>query len=136
MDTFFELQLDRWGTARENHEALTKVWMRKLDSPRQPVPLRVQCNPARLVSTGANIDKASIAARPCFLCATNRPEEQHGLALNEEFEWLVNPYPILQEHYTIAAKQHRPQRFLVVQNGGVFQGVADAFRGFLQHFLE
>ena len=112
LDTFFELQLDRWGTARENHEALTKIWMRKLDSPRQPVPLRVQCNPARLVSTGANIDKASIAARPCFLCAANRPEEQHELALNEEFEWLVNPYPILQEHYTIAAKQHRPQRFL------------------------
>ena len=112
LDMFFKSQLDQWDTARKSHEALTKVWVRKLDSPRQPVPLRVQCNPARLVSTGANIDKASIAARPCFLCATNRPEEQHGLALNEEFEWLVNPYPILQEHYTIAAKQHRPQRFL------------------------
>ena len=112
LDMFFKSQLDQWDTARKSHEALSKVWVRKLDSPKQPAPLRVQCNPARLVSTGANIDKASIAARPCFLCAVNRPEEQHGLALNEEFEWLVNPYPILQEHYTIAAKQHCPQRFL------------------------
>ena len=76
------------------------------------MPLRVQCNPARLVSTGAKIDKASIAARPCFLCAENRPKEQEVLALDGEFEWLVNPFPILPHHYTIAAKQHRQQRFL------------------------
>ncbi len=112
IESFFETQLREWNTVRENHEALTKVWMRKLDSPKLPIPLHAQCNPARIVSTGASIDKASIAERPCFLCAANRPQEQHGLALNEEFEWLVNPYPILQEHYTIAAKQHRPQRFL------------------------
>ena len=76
------------------------------------MPLRAQCNPARLVSTGAKIDKASIAARPCFLCEANRPAEQQALALNEEFEWLVNPFPILPHHYTIASKQHRPQHFL------------------------
>ena len=88
------------------------VWYRELVSPKLPISLHVQCNPARLVSTGAKVDKASIAARPCFLCATNRPEEQQSLDLNEEFEWLVNPFPILTHHYTIAAKQHRPQRFL------------------------
>ena len=110
--SFFESQLQEWHTARDNHEALTKVWCRELVSPKFPRPLRVQCNPARLVSTGAKIDKASIAARPCFLCEANRPKEQQSLALNEEFEWLVNPFPILPYHYTIAAKQHRPQRFL------------------------
>ena len=112
LDTFFKSQLQEWPMARENHEALHKVWTRELASPKLPLPLRVQCNPARLVSTGAKIDKASIAARPCFLCAANRPEEQQSLALNEEFEWLANPFPILPHHYTIAAKQHRPQRFL------------------------
>ena len=112
LDTFFEKQLREWSTARDNHEALAQVWCRELTSPKLPLPLRVQCNPARLVSTGAKIDKASIAARPCFLCEKNRPEEQHGLALNEEFEWLVNPFPILPYHYTIASKQHRPQRIL------------------------
>ena len=112
LDTFFESQLQEWSTARQNHEALTRVWCRELTSPKLPLPLRVQCNPARIVSTGASIDKASIAARPCFLCAQNRPEEQHCLDLNDDFEWLVNPFPILTNHYTIAAKQHRPQRFL------------------------
>ena len=112
IQTFFDSQLNGWQTARDNHEALTHVWSRELTSPKLCTPLRVQCNPARLVSTGAKIDKASIAARPCFLCEANRPKEQQSLALNEEFEWLVNPFPILPNHYTIAAKQHRPQRFL------------------------
>ena len=112
LDTLFRSQLQKWPMAHENHEALNKVWCRELASPKFPLPLRVQCNPARLVSTGAKIDKVSISARPCFLCETNRPEEQQSLALNEEFEWLVNPFPILPNHYTIAAKQHRPQRFL------------------------
>ena len=112
LDTFFDSQLQEWSMARENHEALHKVWCRELASAKSPVPLRVQCNPARLVSTGAKIDNASIASRPCFLCAANRPKEQQSFTLNEEFEWLVNPFPILLHHYTIASKQHRPQRFL------------------------
>ena len=112
IQTFFDSQLNGWQTARDNHEALTHVWSRELTSPKLCTPLRVQCNPARLVSTGAKIDKTSIAARPCFLCEANRPKEQQSLALNEEFEWLVNPFPILPNHYTIVAKQHRPQRFL------------------------
>ncbi len=112
LETFFESQLQEWPTAHQNHEALTRVWCRELASAKLPIPLRVQCNPARIVSTGASIDKASIAARPCFLCAQNRPEEQHSLDLNDNFEWLVNPFPILPNHYTIAAKQHRPQCFL------------------------
>ena len=112
LDTFFETQIQEWATARKNHEGLSQVWCRKLASTKLPVALRVQCNPARLVSTGVKIDKASIAARPCFLCAKNRPAEQQSLDLNEDFKWLVNPFPILPYHYTIASKEHRPQRFL------------------------
>lgn len=109
MESFFEAQLREWTTARDNHEALTQVWSRELTSTKLPTALRVQCNPARIVSTGASIDKASIAARPCFLCAANRPKEQHSIALNKEFEWLVNPFPILRNHYTIASTTHRKQ---------------------------
>ena len=98
--------------AYKNYKELEHVWCRELSLSKSLVPLCVQCNPARLVSTGAKIDKASIAARPCFLCESNRPIEQKALVLNEEFEWLVNPFPILPRHYTIASKQHRPQRFL------------------------
>ena len=111
-NSFFESQLREWSTARESHETLTCVRTRELASSKLPTPLRVQCNPARLVSTGAKIDKASIAVRPCFLCKANRPTEQQALALNEEFDWLVNPFPILPHHYTIASKEHRPQCFL------------------------
>ena len=111
-DTLFNSQLHEWPMAQKNHEGLSKTWNRELTSPKLPVALRAQCNPARIVSTGANIDKKSIAARPCFLCAKNRPKEQRSLDLNEDFEWLVNPFPILSHHYTIAAKQHQPQRIL------------------------
>ena len=112
LETFFEEQLREWPLAHDNHEALTRVWSRELTSDKLTIPLRVQYNPARIVSTGASIDKASIAARPCFLCAKNRPTEQRAMPLNADFEWLVNPFPILPHHYTIAAKEHRPQRIL------------------------
>lgn len=112
LEAFFESQLREWQLARDNHEALAQVWSRELISNKTSMPLRVQYNPARMVSTGASIDKASIAARPCFLCAKNRPAEQHSLDLNDDFEWLVNPFPILPCHFTIAAKEHRPQRIL------------------------
>ena len=112
LETFFEEQLREWPLAHDNHEALTRAWIRELKSDKLAIPLRVQYNPARIVSTGASIDKASIAARPCFLCAKNRPAEQRAMPLNDDFEWLVNPFPILSHHYTIAAKEHRPQRIL------------------------
>ena len=112
LEAFFESQLREWQLARDNHEALSRVWSRELTSDKTGMTLRVQYNPARMVSTGANIDKASIAARPCFLCAKNRPTEQRSLDLNADFEWLVNPFPILPYHFTIASKTHRPQRIL------------------------
>ena len=112
LEAFFEAQLREWQLARDNHEALSRVWSRELISDKTGMTLRVQYNPARMVSTGANIDKASIAARPCFLCAKNRPAEQRSLDLNADFEWLVNPFPILPYHFTIASKTHRPQRIL------------------------
>ena len=73
LEAFFESQLREWQLARDNHEALSRVWSRELISDKTDMALRVQYNPARMVSTGASIDKASIAARPCFLCAKNRP---------------------------------------------------------------
>lgn len=56
--------------------------------------LKLQFNPARMVSTGAKIDKATIAKRPCFLCKDNRPQVQISLPFGEEFDILVNPFPI------------------------------------------
>ena len=68
-----------------------------------------QFNPARLVSTGAKIDKATLAKRPCFLCEKNRPVEQIVLPFGEGFDILVNPFPILPVHFTIPSRHHQLQ---------------------------
>ena len=67
-ETFIRHQLDTWPLARKNHEALAHVQTRTLSLGTNDIT--VQFNPARAVSTCAKVDKASIAARPCFLCLT------------------------------------------------------------------
>ena len=69
----------------------------------------LQYNPARAVSSGAAVDKESIKKRPCFLCAANRPAEQSGILYRNDYLILCNPAPIFKRHFTIAAREHRPQ---------------------------
>lgn len=71
--------------------------------------LTLQFNPARMRSTGAKLDKKSLAERPCFLCAQNRPQEQMSFPSIPGFEMLVNPFPILTDHYTIPSLTHELQ---------------------------
>ena len=73
--------------------------------------ITVQFNPARAVSTCAKVDKASIAARPCFLCLSHKPEEQESvrIQLDEPFSLRLNPYPILPGHLTISTESHQWQ---------------------------
>ncbi len=109
MDDFFDSEMESWPEARARYEALeASVQIRDLViAPNQT--LQVQWNPARMVSTGAKVDAASTAARPCFLCQENRPVEQHALQTEGEFQTLVNPFPILPQHFTIVHQQHIPQ---------------------------
>ena len=74
---FIDAQLAAWPMARGNFEALKGVETKELDL--DGMRLKVQFNPARIVSSGAKVDAASLAARPCFLCEKNRPAEQTGL---------------------------------------------------------
>lgn len=69
-----------------------------------------QHNPARVVSTGAKVDKQSIKERKCFLCAENRPSQQIGLEILPNYTLLVNPFPILKGHYTIVCNKHSEQK--------------------------
>jgi len=66
--------------------------------------------PHRIVSTTAAVDAASIARRPCFLCPSNLPKEEHGIPFDSEFAIYCNPFPILDRHLTIVRVDHRPQR--------------------------
>ncbi len=108
LQRFFNRQLEVWDEARQRYSDLQHVQTKDAGD------LLVQYNPARIVSTGASIDKATLAKRPCFLCMSNRPEEQISKPLNmkggeQEMELLVNPYPILPRHFTIPLTRHEPQ---------------------------
>lgn len=107
---FFNRQMEQWELARNNFRNLYNIEQKSLSA--DGITMRVQYNPARIVSTGAKIDKKSIEQRPCFLCKKNRPLEQMTKYLDKDFEILVNPYPILPVHYTIPMRSHQPQAIL------------------------
>ena len=101
---FFNRQLEMWEDARHRFRDLKHVAVRQLSD-----QLKVQFNPARIVSTGAKIDKHTLGERPCFLCERNRPKEQMTKQIDDHFQLLVNPFPILPVHFTIPATKHQPQ---------------------------
>jgi len=107
---FFNRQLETWDDARHRYQQLQGAKTRELTC--DAMTFNVQWNPARITSTGAKIDKKTIAERPCFLCEKNRPKEQTKKIIDEHFELLVNPYPILPTHFTIPSLRHEPQRIL------------------------
>lgn len=108
MSDFFHTQLAAWPLAARNVTALDHVEQRQLTLSGCPCHVTLQFNPARIRSTVAKVDAHSLSERPCFLCAAHRPAEQQVLDFYG-YDLLVNPYPILAEHYTIASREHRPQ---------------------------
>ena len=129
LEAFFQKELEEWPEAAERYKALENVQTKDLAPSPNPSPEEegrtqgmeslpprgevwrgaAQWNPARIVSTGASIDKKSISERPCFLCDNNRPKEQHKLMTEKHYQILVNPYPILPQHFTIPMRRHTPQ---------------------------
>lgn len=108
IEDFFQKETERWALAAKNYEDLrNQVQSKELAV--GEYSLTCQWNPARIVSTGAKIDKAAIEARPCFLCDHNRPAEQKALKVEKHYQILVNPFPILPQHFTIPTRRHVPQ---------------------------
>ena len=103
----FQYQMKIWDACAVRYESLqTMVQTRQL----HPL-LTVQHNPARINSTGVDLSKATLANRACFLCSENRPYSQVSMPYGNDFEILVNPFPILSRHYTIPLCQHKAQEF-------------------------
>lgn len=100
-------QRAEWPLAARNFDALEGVEVRSIAMP--GMDIKVQFNPARIVSSGAKVDARSLAERPCFLCEKNRPAEQRGIDWRG-YTVLVNPFPIFPRHLTIPAVGHTPQR--------------------------
>lgn len=104
-------QLSRWPLACENFRALKNVKVREMDA--GGLTVKLQFNPARIVSSAAKLNKEDIAGRKCFLCRDNRPKEQIMLKFdgrkNKKYHILVNPYPIFPDHLVIADARHTDQ---------------------------
>ena len=105
---FLEKQLTTWPEANEHYRALANVQVREIKV--KGIPYRVQFNPARIVSSRAQVDAASVAQRPCFLCSTNRPPQQKAIRLLGHYDLLVNPFPIFPRHFTLVETSHVLQR--------------------------
>ncbi|QIA07885.1 DUF4922 domain-containing protein [Draconibacterium halophilum] len=99
-------QKKEWELAGKNFAGLEHVKVRAFQF--DGFTIKVQFNPGRIVSSAAKVDKKSIEARPCFLCAANRPVEQRGVTCGD-FEVLVNPFPIFPKHFTVPTFAHTPQ---------------------------
>lgn len=108
VDRFFSEQLSIWKEVEKRFEELnTNIKVRSFEW--NDISLQVQYNPCRISSTTAKVSKTEIKKRPCFLCETNRPEEQISWEVERHLQVLVNPYPILPRHLTIPTRRHKPQ---------------------------
>lgn len=96
-----------WPLLQKATDALQQVQYKELQVKGSRV--LAQFNPARIVSTAAKVDAASIQQRPCFLCAENLPPEEKGIPFGENYVILCNPFPVLKNHLVISEKRHIPQ---------------------------
>lgn len=106
VDQFVQEQLNEWPLAGKNFAALAGIQTKEVKV--NGVNYRVQFNPARIVSSGAKVDKKSIQERKCFLCSENRPAEQRGIPY-KQYTVLLNPFPIFPKHLTIPDTSHVDQ---------------------------
>lgn len=95
--------------AAGNFEALKGVKVKELDV--DGMTVKVQFNPARIVSSSAKVDAKSLKERKCFLCGANRPEVQRGIEWGPDGKYiiLINPFPIFPRHLTIPDQRHVDQ---------------------------
>lgn len=107
---FVKEQLASWPMASRNFRLLDSAESKSIRA--FGITVRAQVNPCRIISSTAEVDAASIASRPCFLCTQNRPAEQTHMPLEvngRSYRLQVNPYPIFEDHLVIALDAHRPQ---------------------------
>ncbi len=106
----FEDQKQTWPLLGANWDKLGEALHRTIGF--EGFSIHIQCNPKRIVSSAARVDKSSIEQRKCFLCPENRPDEEKSLWFGEDYEILCNPFPIFPVHFTIATARHTPQVIL------------------------
>jgi len=101
-------QKNDWKELRNNYSLIGERQKRTLSAPGAG-RIVLQCNPGRIGSTLAKVDRRSVEERKCFLCEGNLPSGQKGILYRGDYLALCNPYPIFKMHFTIACIDHRPQ---------------------------
>lgn len=108
-------QMQSWQLVQESYKALAQYrkQMKEIELHGEGFYMLVRAfpNPKRILSATAQTDSSAVNARPCFLCAGNRPQEQ-AFVNYKHYQILVNPYPIFQRHLTIAEQKHTPQSII------------------------
>ncbi|RKE00025.1 DUF4922 domain-containing protein [Marinifilum flexuosum] len=107
---FLNQQVRDWPLANGNFKGLEKVEEKEFGF--DGFKMKVQFNPERIRSSAAKVDKKSIENRACFLCLDKLPAEQGGIAQGKEYVILVNPFPIIPQHFTIPKVDHVDQSFM------------------------
>lgn len=106
LSEFLSEQIAGWPQAAGNFKALDDVKVKEIAMPGWTI--KVQFNPARIVSSAAKVDAKSLKERKCFLCEENRPAVQSGIDWGK-YTVLINPFPIFPRHFTIPDKSHTDQ---------------------------
>lgn len=111
IESFYNEQLNCWPECREVYDKLQQAQRKEVLVNGRSYTL--VCNPARIKSATAKVDGGNVE-RPCFLCQSARPEQQTAmhivtLPLKHEYDVLVNPYPIVDHHFTIVCSNHTRQ---------------------------
>ena len=108
---FFSDQLAEWPEARQRYIDLQTVEHKQVMV--QGRAYDIQFNLARIRSAVAKVEGGKVD-RPCFLCPSALPKEQRFIEVKavpsgRKYHVMVNPYPIVDKHFTIVSEKHEPQ---------------------------
>lgn len=99
-------QKDNWKTVKNNYALLNSVKIKEVQTDNSVI--KIQINPERIRSTAAVVNHHA-KANECFLCEENLPQNQRLIKYYKEYNFLVNPFPIFPEHFTVVKTKHTPQ---------------------------
>ena len=117
----FDRQLAQWPECRQRYEQLSQCSHRTIMVDGRDYdlcfnPARARSAMARIVDGKAYTGGQTGQERPCFLCPQVLPAQQltvsvETLPSHHRYLVAVNPYPIVDHHFTIIADEHVPQDF-------------------------
>ena len=111
IEQFFSDQLSVWDDARRRYADLQSAEHKTVTIDGRDYD--VMFNPARMKSAMAKVVDGKVE-RPCFLCADALPKEQRKIRVEavpsgRAYDIMVNPYPIVDRHFTLVSTRHERQ---------------------------